>query len=66
MTPEQASFYSVHEVADTDHSSGGIAFLKEFAKTDADVELVIQSVRDAVETMWTMYQDIWRRVEAIQ
>ena len=65
LTPEQASFYSVHEVADTDHSSGGIAFLKDFAKTDADVELVIRSVSDAVEIMWSMYQDIWRRVEAI-
>lgn len=66
LTPEQASFYSVHEVADKDHSSGGIEFLREFAKSNDDIDLVIRSVRDAVETMWTMYQDIWQRVDALK
>lgn len=65
LTPEQALFYSVHEIADTDHSSGGLEFLRDFAPTDIEVELVVSSVRDAVEVMWTLYQDIWSRVEAL-
>ena len=63
LTPEQASFYSVHEVADADHSGGAIDFLREFARTDAEVKLVRDSVRDAVETLWTMFEDVWRRVQ---
>ena len=66
LTAEQAGFYSVHEEADSDHSSGGIEFLREFAKTPADVELAIQSVSDAVDVMWGMWDDISRQVQAIK
>jgi len=66
LTPEQARFYSVHEVADTDHSGGGIEFLREFAPTDKELAIVTDSVRDCVETLWTMFEDIWRRLQTIK
>jgi len=66
LTPEQAMFYSVHEIADSDHSGGGIEFLQEFAPTDREVDLVIRSVRDCVEALWTMFNDIWARCEKIK
>ncbi len=66
LTTEQAMFYSVHEIADSDHSGGGLEFLQRFAPTDHEVNLVIKSVRDCVETLWTMFEDIWQRVEKIK
>tara|TARA_B100000686_G_C16691201_1_gene917692 strand:+ start:620 stop:1327 length:708 start_codon:yes stop_codon:yes gene_type:complete len=65
LTPDQAKFYSVHEEADQDHSDAGLEFLSEFAKTDMDLELVVQTVRDAVQVMWAMYSDIQERVSVI-
>jgi pyrroloquinoline-quinone synthase len=65
LTREQAMFYIVHEVADSDHSSGALEFLQRFARTDAEVETVIRAVRDTVEVSWFMYEDIWRQVQAV-
>jgi len=65
LTPEQAMFYTVHEVADSDHSGGAMEFLKEFAPTDVEVHKVTRAVRDCVETSWTMFEDIWHRVQRI-
>jgi pyrroloquinoline quinone (PQQ) biosynthesis protein C len=66
LTPEQVRFYSIHEVADTDHSSGGIEFLREFARTDADVALALAAVRDAIEAMWAMFADVWRLTQTVK
>ena len=66
LTAEQALFYAVHEEADRDHSDAGIEFLQEFAKTDMDLDLVVATVRDSVEMMWWMYDDIFRRLDAIK
>lgn len=63
LTPEQAMFYAVHEEADRDHSEAGLEFLRDFAKTDQDLDLVIRTVRDAVEINWSMYNDIARFVK---
>jgi len=66
LTRDQAMFYIVHEVADSDHSSGGLEFLQRFATTDADIDTVVRAVRDTVELSWLMYEDIWRRVQAVK
>lgn len=66
LTADQARFFSVHEEADSDHSSGALEFLEEFARTDPDVALAVRTVRDSVEMMWGMWEDIWRRVQAIE
>jgi len=64
-TPEQAAFYTVHEEADKDHSDAGIDFLKQFATTDADIEMVLRTVRNTVEVWWAFYDDMWRVVKAV-
>lgn len=66
ITEEQAAFYRVHEVADSDHSSGGLEFLTEFARTEADAERVVSTIRDALEVFQSMFTDIWGRVNKIQ
>ena len=65
LTPEEALFYAVHEEADRDHADAGLEFLREFAKTDMDLDLVVRTVRDAVELNWSMYDDILRRIDSI-
>ena len=65
LTPEQASFYAVHEEADRDHADAGLEFLRGFAKTEMDLDLVVRTVRDAVEVFWWMYDDIHRRIDGI-
>ena len=66
LTPEQAMFYTVHEEADRDHADAGLEFLREFAKTDMDLDLVVRTVRDAVEVNWWMFDDIHRRLDGIR
>jgi pyrroloquinoline quinone (PQQ) biosynthesis protein C len=63
LTREQAAFYSVHEEADKDHSNLGLEILRDFAHSDADIDLVIRAVRDAVEVSWGMFEDIWHMVQ---
>lgn len=65
LTEEQAAFYSVHEVADGDHSGGGLEFLQDFCPTDSEVALAVNAVTDAVEVMWLMYEDVWSRVRPL-
>ena len=65
LTREQAMFYAVHEEADRDHSEAGLEFLREFAKTDMDLDLVVRTVRDCIEVNWWMYSDIFRLLEDI-
>ncbi|MSQ70045.1 MAG: hypothetical protein EXR27_01985 [Betaproteobacteria bacterium] len=66
LTAEQARFYSVHEEADSDHSSGGMEFLHEFAKNQSELDLAIKSVEDAVDVMWGMWEEILHRVQKIK
>lgn len=65
LTAEQAMFYTVHEEADRDHADAGLEFLREFARTDMDLDLVVRTVRDAVEVFWWMYSDIYQRLKGI-
>jgi len=65
LTEEQTKFYSVHEEADSDHSSGGADFLRQFATTDTDVALVVNSVRDSLTVLSGLWDDIWQRVQKV-
>lgn len=66
LSREDAAFFSVHEEADKDHSSGALEFLERFAPTEAEIATVIRAVRDTVEISWLMYEDIWRCVQAVK
>lgn len=63
LTPEQAAFYTVHEVADSDHSGGSREFLETFCRTEGDVRRAIEAVRGAVEISWLLYEDIHHTVQ---
>lgn len=65
LTPEQAAFYSVHEEADSDHAKAGREFLELFARSNADLALVVRTVREAVDVCWLLYDGIYHRVQAV-
>ena len=62
---ESLDYWYVHDTADEDHSDVGRELLDQFAKTDADRELVIYTVRKTVEVMFVMYDDIWAHMETL-
>jgi pyrroloquinoline quinone (PQQ) biosynthesis protein C len=64
LTPQQAAFYTVHEVADADHSGGSREFLETFCRTGPDLRRAIEAVRGAVEISWLFYEDIHQLVRA--
>jgi pyrroloquinoline quinone (PQQ) biosynthesis protein C len=66
LSHDEAAFYRVHEEADSDHSGGALEFMQEFVKTENDVKLVTNAVRDCVEASWCMFNDIWRCAEAVR
>ena len=51
---------------DRDHADAGLEFLREFARTDMDLDLVVRTVRDAAEVNWWMFDDIHKRIEGIR
>jgi pyrroloquinoline-quinone synthase len=63
LTEEQAAFYTVHEVADSDHSGGSREFLETFCRSKHDLARATEAVRGAVEVSWLLYEDIHRMVE---
>jgi pyrroloquinoline-quinone synthase len=63
LTEEQAAFYTVHEVADSDHSGGSREFLETFCRTENDLRRAIEAVRGAVEVSWLFYEDIHELVQ---
>jgi pyrroloquinoline quinone (PQQ) biosynthesis protein C len=65
LTPEQAAFHTVHEEADSDHAKAGREFLELFAQTNADLALVVRTVREAIDVCWLLYDGIYHRIEGI-
>jgi pyrroloquinoline-quinone synthase len=62
FTEEQVSFFDVHEVADEDHSSVGRELLDQFAKSEADYDLVLKTVRDYAGIERLMNADIYNNM----
>ena len=66
LDDDAVKFFTVHEVADADHSNIGEELLREFARTDDDHRLVIKTVEEMLDMMKLMYDDIHRTVQAIR
>ena len=66
LTDEDVRFFTVHQTADEDHTSIGKELLGEFAKTEDDVRRVLRTVEETIDMMLLMYDDMYRRVTAIQ
>jgi len=63
LTAEQAAFHTVHEEADSDHAKAGREFLELFAQSNADLALVIRTVREAIDVCWLLYDGIHHRIK---
>lgn len=60
LSDEQVAFWTVHDVADEDHSGIGRELLEEFAHEEADFQLVLQVVRETIDMMNLLTADTWR------
>lgn len=63
LSAEAVSFFDVHEIADADHGSVGAELLEHFAKTQADYDLVLKTVRDYLGIERLMNEDIYRHMK---
>jgi pyrroloquinoline quinone (PQQ) biosynthesis protein C len=66
LSDEGVAYWIVHDTADGDHSDVGRELLAEFAKTQQDLQLVIETVQTTVDVMHVMYDDIYRHLQAIK
>ncbi len=53
------AFWTVHDVADEDHSGIGRQLLDRFATTEKDLETVLHVVQETVDVMQLMEDDVW-------
>ena len=60
LNDEQVAFWTVHDVADEDHSGIGRELLDEFAHTEEDFQLVLKVVRETIDMMNLLTADTWR------
>jgi pyrroloquinoline-quinone synthase len=65
LSKKATDFWTVHDVADGEHSSIGDRLLNEFAPTEADRRRVIEVVEGTVGITFLLYDDIYSRVQAI-
>jgi len=66
LSDEDVLFFTVHETADEDHTGIGKELLGEFAKSEDDTQRVLRTVEKTIDMMLLMYDDMYRRVEAVQ
>ncbi len=65
LDDKAVAFWTVHDVADAEHSSIGGRLLNEFAPTEADRRRVIEVVESTVGITYLLYDDIYNRIRAI-
>jgi pyrroloquinoline quinone (PQQ) biosynthesis protein C len=66
LTAEQSVFWTVHEVADDEHSDVGRELLADFVHTEAERELVLRTARQSAEIQWMMLDGIESRLATIK
>lgn len=65
LSDEAVDFWVIHDEADSEHSNVGVELLADFAKTDADRELVVKAAREMIEMTMLLYDGILKRVKAV-
>lgn len=58
LNEEDVKFWTVHEVADTDHTDVGVEIIQQFAMTDEAQDTVRRVVRHMVDMYWLLFDDI--------
>lgn len=64
LDDKAVAFWTVHDVADEDHSGIGRKLLKDFAKTEDDLKTVLRVVRETIDMMNLLTEDTWRCMQA--
>jgi pyrroloquinoline-quinone synthase len=65
VTDRGAAFWIVHDKADEDHSAIGAELLHEFAKSEAELKLVLRTCRDTLAMSKLFYDGMLRCMEAV-
>jgi len=65
LSDEGIAYWVVHDSADGDHSDVGRELLGQFAPTQKDMEVVLQTVRNTVDVMHLMYDDFYAHLKQI-
>ena len=65
LSDDDVTFFTVHEVADDDHSNIGRELLSEFANSDEDFQRVLRTVGECLDMMKLMYDSIYETVKAV-
>jgi len=63
LNDEHVAFWTVHDVADEDHSDIGRELLDQFATSEADLETVLRVVRGTVGILTLLEDDTWRQMQ---
>ena len=58
------AFFTIHNVADEDHSNIGRRILEDFATSEKDLERVLEVVREMNAVMALQNEDTWRAMQA--
>ncbi|MPZ35586.1 MAG: hypothetical protein GEV13_32265 [Rhodospirillales bacterium] len=65
MTDKGVAFWVVHDVADGDHSSIGEELLADFAPTETDRQIVLETVKETIDMTFLLYDGIHKRMRAL-
>ena len=65
LDDKAVAFWTVHDVADEDHSGVGKELLSEFANNDDDRERVLEIVQETVDMTFLLYDGMHKRIAAL-
>ena len=65
LSEEAVAFWSIHDVADKDHSGIGKDLLANFAKTPADGRLVIDTVNATLDRIFAFYDGMFEMMSEV-
>lgn len=65
LSDKAVAFWRIHDVADKDHSGIGKQLLGDFARTQKDLHLVIETVEQTVDKMFDFYDDMWEKMQKV-
>ncbi|MDA0261010.1 MAG: iron-containing redox enzyme family protein [Proteobacteria bacterium] len=66
LTDAQVAFWTIHDIADEDHSGIGRELLDQFATTEDDLERVVRAVDEMQQMMELLDQSIWERMQQVE
>jgi len=65
LSDDDVMFYTVHISADEEHSDIGRRLLDKFAKSDAECELVVRTVKDTLGIEDLLQDDLYRHLKSM-